>query len=231
MNGDLWGVALEAEDGSGKAQIETEFVAYGKLDDLQQLLKAATVEHQDQWEIRLPKTDRNAAGGRMRVRKTMNAQGEIAYRFCNKITAGKGNSQIEVILEATLDSFEQFKRMAEKGMIKERFTFPVEGRSRADGSPLTWEVDLFYKPEVVKQANFPDVVAANRKQMDFSLFHDWVKLDLELDSMDEAIPAFPIEMSEIIDKQTGQRSPEEETKLRNLYDLCFMVSNVYLGRE
>ena len=63
--------ALNLEERSdGQAGLEKEYVYYARLEDVKVLATATHVEHHEQWEIRIPKTDKNASAMRVRVRKT-----------------------------------------------------------------------------------------------------------------------------------------------------------------
>jgi hypothetical protein len=87
-------------------------------------------------------------------------------------------------------------------MIKDRYFFPV------DGSDLVWEVDMFLKPE--------------------GGYFDWCKIDLEVTNREDPIPPLPIEFANIITNQTGERTEEEEARVRSLYDVEFLAKNIHL---
>ena len=96
------------------------------------------------------------------------------------------------------------KYMAESGMIKDRYIFPIEGYKEK----VKWEVDVYRTRDDVVQ--------------------EWVKIDLEVKDKDihlDQVPEFPIELSNIITNQEGDRTEEEETILRTLYDTVFTIRN------
>lgn len=66
------------DDSSGVASTEVEYVYYAKLKDPSILEKATHVEAQEQWNFKVAKSDKNAAEGRLRVRKTT-IDGKVEY--------------------------------------------------------------------------------------------------------------------------------------------------------
>lgn len=48
---------------------------------------------------------------------------------------------------------------------------------------------------------------------------EWCKIDLEVDAAINQVPPFPIELANIITAQEGNRTEEEENKIKSLYDL------------
>lgn len=195
-------LALEEDQVDGKIANEIEHVFYARLTDPSQLDLAKSKESQEQWEIKIPKTDENAAQGRMRVRKiVIPGHADPQYVFTTKLTYGVGKSK-EVSLPTTVDQFEAFKTLASAGMIKTRYNFPVEG------SDAIWEIDVFQKPE---GGNF-----------------EWVKIDLEVKNINDPVPNFPIDLANIIDGRPDFHSEDEEAKIRSLYSTEFLTKNPYL---
>jgi len=120
-------VSLE-EVATGVGAPEVEHVVYGRLTDLTQLSRATHMEKQEQWEIKIPKTDENANRGTVRVRKTMVEGKPIKFTACVKTPAGDPSNPIkrdEVVIPCTEDFFEVLKTMAGRGMFKHRYFFPV----------------------------------------------------------------------------------------------------------
>ncbi len=190
------------KDSQKKLKKEKEFVFYGKVANFEDLKKCKNTEYQEQYEVKIPNSDKNATGGRIRVRKTVKGDKDPKYVLTTKTKLPDG-SDYESDCKTTEENFIQFKYFCEGGMIKDRYCFPVEGYK-----DLKWEVDVY--------------TGTN------GLLHEWVKVDLEIG--DEAIelvsiPPFPIELTDVISNQNGQRTPEEEAIVRTLYDTVFRTPN------
>lgn len=210
-------VALE-EDTSGKVSDEIEHVYYAQLKDLTQLQKASAIEKQEQWEIRVPLVDGfNALSGQVRIRKTehatrsgddnIHAQSETSpaeYALTIKCAGGQLGGRKEAAVPASEDMFTLFKFLSGKGMVKHRYTFPIDGSNRK------WEVDVFLK--------------------DDGTYHDWVKIDLEVDSLDDVVPPLPVsvDMDTIVTNPKEKMSDEENKRVTKLYDDVFLTLNQYL---
>lgn len=194
----------------GESRIERELVYHAILEDVSVLEKAVKKEKQEQWEIKINKTEpsitpRNLAGGRLRVRKINDGE---KYIFCSK--SKDGDHQAEVELESTEDQFLQFVSMSIGGMLKTRYYFPIEGTEGSfpegefDGK-LIWEIDVFKK-----HPDEPD--------------QEWVKIDLELpENWDKEIPKFPFATKKIITSQYPNRPDEDEMIVSRLYVEDFMM--------
>jgi len=201
----LMRIALEGEAPTGKAAKEDEFVFYGKIKDFSQLKNATSSEEQVQFEIAIPKTDKNAVEGKQRVRRT-NAVGseDFAYEHTIK-TKGSDGIPIETSNPSSEAAFIQYKYLAETGMAKTRYEFPIEG------TEYKWEVDVF-------------------KTVDGGM-HEWCKIDLEfIGGRPDTIPTFPIDLDNLIANQYGNRTEEEETTVRMLYDTVFRISNPIVAK-
>lgn len=192
----------EAKD--GKAVREKEHVVYGRLPDMNDLKKASGMEHQEQWQIKVDKTEKNAAKGRIRVRKTVTKDGAVEYVNTTKVEVGETASgdNIEVPIPTTEGNFLQFRFLAEEGMIKDRYFFPVPD------SDLVWEVDVFKKPN--------------------GEYYDWVKLDLEVDDLSAPIPPLPLPLEDVIAAKYGDRTEAEEARVSALYANEFISKNPHL---
>jgi hypothetical protein len=198
-------VALE-EISDGKAHREIEHTFFARLENRELLNEAKEMEHHEQWEIPIEKTDLNAAKGKMRVRKTVKNGLDPEYVLTFK-TAGKEEGNIEVGVLITEPMFTQFKMMSEKGMIKDRYLFPVEG------SDLVWEVDMFLR---------------KGSQPGAKEYEDWCKIDLEVPSLEMALPPIPQGFSELITNPYGKRTDAEEAKVVSLFHNEFITPNQYL---
>ena len=197
--------ALE-ERSDGAALKEREFVFYARIKEGYEFPPTDNKERQEQWTIKIPQTDANAAKGDIRVRKTdlfdHGDLGQTEYVLTTKVRNGGPEGDDEVPIQSSEDQFNHFKRLAESGMLKDRFTYDIPG------TELKWEVDAFLKPG--------------------GGYHPWVKLDLEVPAdapKDIGIPEFPIEAEEWIKAQTGDRLPAEEAKVRELYETMFLTKN------
>lgn len=210
-------IALE-EQATGRATAEQEYVFYAKLSDPSILAKASHAEHHEQWNLKVDKTADNYCSGRIRIRKT-EENGKVTYVQTTKTPmkppAGESNlsgvtvpdasqNMLEVGIEVTEDAFKQFKMIADQGMIKTRYTFPIEG------TELKFEVDVFHLPSGEKA--------------------QWVKIDLEVDQPLESIPPLPEGFSEAILNQKDDQTDEEKQLIRNLYDTVFLTKNEYLTK-
>ena len=199
------------EDGGDtqkKLKKEKELVFYGKIVDFKELKNCKNVEYQEQYEVKIPQSEKNATPGRIRVRKTVKGEKDPKFVLTTKTKLPDG-AEYESDCKTSEENFIQFKYFCEGGMIKDRYSFPVEGFKG-----LRWEVDVF--------------TGTN------GLFHEWVKIDLEME--DENIelanlPPFPIQLSDLITNQNGQRTAEEEAIVRTLYDTVFRTPNPIISKK
>lgn len=187
-------ITFEERD-DGKTGIEVERTFYARMENLEPLKKASHVEHQEQWQVKIPKTETSINGGRLRVRKTTEeGSGETSYVMTMKIKAENGEQ--ETPTPVSKDFFEQFKSLSQEGMIKTRYDFAIPDREEI------WEVDVFYLPNG-KKAN-------------------WVKIDFEFKSDNKEIPPLP---EGFVDAISGQSTDEEDQKfIRKLYDELFLTN-------
>jgi CYTH domain-containing protein len=200
----LLSVALE-EEANGVPIKEIEHVFYAKIVDLEQLKRAASKERQEQWELRIPKTPKNAGTGSVRIRKTVKEGAEPEFVLTTKVKLGEKDGKLELAIPSNEDNFNQFRFLSEVGMIKDRFAFPVEN------SELVWEIDVYLDPE--------------------GKYYPWCKIDLEVKDKDNAIPDFPIDLDEVIAPEGyGENTVEDrEGFVRKLYDDYFITSNQFLN--
>ena len=210
-------VALE-EQATGKASFEREYVFYAKLTDPSILEKASHVESQEQWSMNVEKTDKNYCSGRIRIRKT-DDNGKISYvqtiktpikpmqadtEASDTTVPDASQNMLEVAIDASEDAFKQFKLIADQGMIKTRYSFPIEG------TELKFEVDVFHLPNGEKS--------------------QWVKIDLEVDQPLESIPSLPEGFSDAIMNQKDDQTDEERQLIRSLYETVFLTKNEHLNK-
>lgn len=195
------------ERSDGKAEKEIEYTIYARLVDPTQLGRAKSMEHQEQWEVRIPKTEENAGKGSFRVRKTTIDGAEPQYTRVTKIAYNKDNDKIEIPLPSNHDEFTAFKFLANLGMVKDRFHFPVMG------TELVWEVDCFPK--------------------EGGGYHEWVKIDLEVKDRDTPLPDFPIDLEDVILPPFFGKITEEEhdQRVSELYEQYFLKKNEFVSGE
>jgi hypothetical protein len=204
MEMDILQFALE-ERSDGAMKMEREYVFYARLGSNFVFPQTGDVERQEQWTIKIAHTDANAAQGDIRVRKTdffdHGDLGRSEYVLTTKIRDAEGGVP-ETPIPSTADQFEHFKKLAETGMLKDRYTYAIAG------TELAWEVDAYLKPG--------------------GGYWPWVKIDLEVPEdapADFPIPEFPFEAEEWIKGQNGERLPAEEAKVRELYETMFLTKN------
>jgi hypothetical protein len=172
-------LATEAEDTSGKISHEIEYMFYARVTSPQTLLNAMSIEIQEQWGVWQDKTDKNAGSGSNRVRKVIHKP-IISGQFDNintteqivhttKLKRSDGSS-LEVSVESTEDALKAFRVLAESGMIKHRYRFPIPEME------LVWEVDMFVEPG---------------ESMYSTKYIGWAKIDLEVPQKDFPVPVLP----------------------------------------
>ena len=204
-------VAAEAESsGTGSMTKETEYAIYARLTDFTQLQKAASVEEQEQWMIRLEKTDKNAASGSIRVRRVQVKDADPQYLICTKTKlkaeAEGASTSAEVEIPTTEENFIQFRFLADQGMLKHRYCFPILGSERC------WEVDVY-----------PDGNGG---------YHEWVKIDYETDNPEAQLPELPMQFAEVIMPPgfPNDGGDQREDRVWMIYDRCFLRKNIYLQK-
>lgn len=207
-------IAMESDVENGKLFRERERVIYARLSDLNQLNDAISADSQEQWQIKIPKTENNSAKGSIRVRrvlplvkdgeqfkaqllpKTMGTPDPFQYVLTVKAER-QADDRLEVPIPATSAMFNLFKSLAENGMIKHRYHFPI------DDTGLVFEVDVFMKED--------------------GTYHEWVKIDLELKDISVDIPLLPFKVEEVIYDNT--QDDKEKKRIRELYETIFLKKN------
>jgi len=187
-------IPTEAPTGESKKEIEWEI--YGRIKDLGDLKKAERSELQEQWGIPIHQSEKNVASGNIRVRSINDEK----YVLTSKIKEKAGNDEVEE--DTTEARFMHFKKLADAGLRKQRFFFPIPG------SDFIWEVDGFYN-------------AVGQLQ-------PWVKIDLEVDrdfDLDE-LPELPFEMEDVRVIRPGKKNEEDLAFVRQLFDEFFNLDNV-----
>lgn len=202
-NDDSEGTVIEKQSDTDKnqeVQVEKEYVLYFRTLNFKQFSKASRAEDHLQWEIKVPKTDGNAAPGRMRCRKTILANGKASHSLTVKNKAEQGNFESTSPVNETF--FKQFMLMSDAGMHKHRYVFPVEG------TDLEWEIDIY-----------PDGKNG---------YYTWGRAELEVSGPLSSIPPLPIEAEEIITVE-DQKTNEGMEKVQWLYSTFFLKPNPYVA--
>ena len=176
---------------------EKEICLYIRLLDFQQFKKASHAEHHEQWEVKIPKTDNNAGEGKIRVRRIQARDGKVSFEITIK-NRGKDGSYIESTLPCTEEVFTQIAFLAENGMKKQRYTFPIEN------TDMQWEIDLY-----------PDGKEG---------FYTWARAELEIKGDLESIPELPIQAEETI---TTEEAKQDDSRVRELFERYFLRKNKY----
>ena len=178
----------------GKTRDENEHVFYARIVNFEELKRASVMIKQEQWEIRVKHTAANLGAGQLRVRKSI-TDNLVEYEFTIKTKKSDGN-RFENSNEISAEGFEMFRQLAECGMIKHRYEFP-------SGQAKPWQVDVFLRPD--------------------GTYYNYCKIDLEVDDMSLPLPAFPIQLEEVI-REIGDKMPaEQRSKVTKLYDEYFIT--------
>ncbi|MCK9234768.1 MAG: hypothetical protein M0R77_00475 [Gammaproteobacteria bacterium] len=179
-------LSLSLETISEGTSVERELEIYALLDDLSVLTQADAVEQQEQFSI-VPVIGEGHKGS-TRVRKTINKDG-TTFIHTTKVRQTDG-SNLETEEETTEDMFNAYKALANDGLIKDRFFFPVKGHD------LLWEVDVF--------------------PQDNGEYAQWVKIDLEIPEgvVLKELPELPFPYKEKIVKSND---PEVKKRIGKLY--------------
>lgn len=185
---------MEASGGGEKSLVELEYIFFLKVKDFNEIRqKAQSWESQEQWSILFPKFGMETV---VRVRRTVK-EGVEKFILANKVMIDSVKGKWELEQEVGREEFEKIKSLAENGMIKDRYFFPIEG------TDLVWEFDVF------KDANGKEI--------------PWVKVDLEVPAPLDRIPEFPIAFTDSVLKQPKQRTDEEASFVSRLFKEHYVV--------
>jgi hypothetical protein len=209
-------LSLEEEKTDGKAVKEIEHMFYGRVSSPADLLKATTVEIQEQWGIWQDKTDKNAGCGSIRIRKSIikdivdgviqEDSARTQYVQTTKIKTSDG-AAIEVPVAATEDGFKAIKLLAESGMVKHRYCFPIAG------TDMKWEVDAF------------PIIGSD---MSSTTYYAAVKIDLEVTSKEIPIPPFPEGITHTFDPKDPETTATEQVAMKKQLDELISLPNPHL---
>lgn len=228
---------VTAPQGNGEAQKvpENEVVFYAQIGNWLGLEQARSMEDHVQWEIKIQSSDEGAKR-RVRVRKTTPLSkaadhgiehGSPGFVMTAKTKLDTGNEvtgNTEENVDVNEGVFLLFQSFAENGMIKRRFNFLANSVTiRHDGQEIKlpetmvgFEVDLF--PLKGGQSGFSP----------------WVKIDVEVDAILNAIKdleldhkkiSFDIDPAKLPFKPVNiiqPGSPETDAAIQQLYDTVFL---------
>lgn len=169
-----------------ETSVEIERVYYAKLLDFDQLERAATQVHQEQFEYRMYRD--NKAIGTIRSRSYDHGD---AYELTIKRYIENQMGAMETNLSSTKDVHDVIAALSDRVMRKRRYVFPAPVVEGSDVE-LKWEVDVFL--------------------LEDGSVDPWVKIDLEVPSSDADVPALPIQVFEIIDASYGNTLTSEQRK-------------------
>lgn len=190
--------------------IEYEIEIYLHGYDIEQIRSlSVSTEEQEQWGIYVPKTEKNAADGTIRVRRTTIVGGETKYEQTTKIKSGHGKLEHEVLTDEVL--FGMFKRLADQGLCKTRYRIPHKTK---EGVDVVLECDVF------KDKVGNDV--------------EWVKIDVELEEGTkfsiEDIPFKHDQIYFVTPEMKTEKDPICQT-VQELYNKYFVSENVFVSKE
>lgn len=191
------------ESSEEEALEEIEYMFYLKLEDFQQLERAKSSEKQYQYSLKFSKPGIDSI---VRVRKSACTDGfklsedgkishdsltNVKYEVTSKVDIHGLDGKWELEREIDEHHYSTFYELAENGMIKDRYFFPI------DGTDMVWEVDVF---EDAEGNPMP-----------------WVKVDLEVKQRLAKIPEFPITYSEAVINQREAYTDKEKEFVDNFY--------------
>lgn len=147
---------------------ETELVIFCKIGDFNGLKEASYVEEQEQIEMFVPQK------GRMRVRKTTDAEGTRFEACIKSIKKKEGGTQTcdEVETPVTSQYMEAFRKVADSLQIKTRYIFDgthsilTSDNTQVNLPPIKFEVDVYKRHD--------------------GQISNWCKIDIELDEFMKA---------------------------------------------
>lgn len=188
---------------------EKEYMFFFYLQDPSVLNSLTTKAKQEQWQILIPKSEDNLRGGSIRVRKEVTDMG-VKFTQTYKLWDDEpGKDEIEY--EIPQEVFEAHRALCSNGQIKTRYTIPIDGTLGLgpNGKALAWQVDVFKDKQGV-------VIP-------------WVKVDLEVKEALDQIPKFPLEHTQAILHQRGERTEAEEAQVRKLLDELYTTNHQETG--
>lgn len=191
-------------------ELEYEIEIYLEGYDIEQIRSMSTgAEAQAQWGIYVPKSEKNATSGSIRVRKTENLATEDVKYIRTTKTNKKDKGNLENERETDQTEFEQFEQMSEEGLIKTRYFVPI--RLEDQGIEVTLEVDAFTNKAGV--------------------FVPWVKIDAEVEQGVEIRPEhipFTYKKMHIVTPERKQTDKALVEEIGKLYEEYFRSKNIHI---
>lgn len=184
----------ENNEVNGQTQDEIEYTFLAILSDDSQLSRAYKKEEYEQWSLMTDKKSDNANGGQIRVRSIDKKDFVFTIKMNSKKKMGGASAKKETEVKITPEFFEAFKSLANSGFIKTRYFFKIPN------SDYEWECDVFYDESGKKISN-------------------WVQFDLEVKDKLTDIPAFPVNVTKVLD---GRRTKDKEN-MDSLYDNQLLI--------
>lgn len=176
-------VLLENNAVTGKKQQELEYTFIGLITDFNQLENASKVEEYEQWWFSTDDSkNKGAISGTIRVRSIDRKKYTMAIKERERSKTA-AHSAMETETEISKDMFESFKKLSPLGIIKTRYSFPIQN------SPYTWEVDVY--------------------TLEDGDTYDWAKIDLEVKKpiADDKFPPPPIDFGEFLNTKEKYAKP------------------------
>jgi len=144
-------------------------------------------EKEDHEQWRLPLANDDDGRRSLRLRLINHRR----YTMTSKIRRDGVLGQEEVENDISEAMFKHLKESAFDGYNKVRYNFPIAGTDRK------WEIDVFFdrmgKP------------------------HPWVKIDLEVNTPEDPIPEFPLELERFIVNNSPKQTMAEKAFVRKLW--------------
>lgn len=173
--------------GDGVTQREIEHTIYTEIHDFEELKRRA-IKVERHEQWSIPlDKERQRAEGKQRIRLIDDARATM----CIKTVPATGVGFHENELDIPMDTFRALRSLAVDGYVKTRYTLATNVNG------LVWEVDVF-----MGKGGQP---------------HPWVKVDLEVKSLEDPIPVFPIAHGATI-YGDGDLTMTEQHRLKKLWE-------------
>ncbi len=150
-------------------------------------LKKKAIRTERHEQWNIPLVKKDNFDGKMRIRLIDNTRPTM----CTKIKREGQIGAEEVEMDISMDMFNSMREMAVDGYIKTRYTIPSNIRE------LVWEVDVFF--------------------LNGGAPSPWVKVDLEVKSLNDPIPVFPLAHTRVI-YADEELSFSDRQKVKDLWD-------------
>ena len=162
-------------------------------------------EKQEQVSLNVEKEEGNFVAGSIRIRKTTDRDDNTSYELTIKQRHQGTEGKTETTLPATEDAYVQLCGLAVEKVSKHRYFYPIEG------SDKVWEVDW----------------APNGK----GGYHQWVRVEIEVDDLNAPIPVLPMPADEIILPPPFGTLSKEEWAVKNdeLFKTYFVTRGPLVG--